>query len=293
MQGSVTDADAVRRALAGIDRLYHTAAIAHLWTRDKGDFHRVNVLGTRTVLAEAARADLERIVHTSTETVLVGRRSAKAPVTVDETVVLGADDMLGPYCRSKLLAEQAMLAAARQGLPVIIVNPTMPMGPGDRRLTPPTRMILDILNGRVPAYLDCMMNIIDVRDAALGHVLAGERGAVGERYILGGTNLRMAELLALLEEVTGQPMPRRRIPYWVALAAGLGSEFVADHLTRRSPMAPLTGVRIAGRPVTFDSGKAGRDLGLPRRPLRDTLADAVAWLSEAGLVTSHPRSATD
>jgi dihydroflavonol-4-reductase len=182
------------------------------------------------------------------------------------------------------MAEQEALAAARNGQPVVIVNPTLPVGAGDRRLTPPSRMILGFVNGHYPAYLDCTLNLIDVGDVALGHVLAAERGRVGERYILGHANTRLSAVLALIEDITGASMPRLRIPYPVALLVAAVGEFLADTVTGRMPAAPLTGVRLARRPVVFDCRKAASELGLSPRPIRDSLTSAIRWMHAQGLV---------
>lgn len=281
IRASTLDSAAVERALRGIDRLYHLAAVPHLWSADKGQFERVNHRGTEVVLTAAARADLERIVHCSTYAVLVGRRRLSGQA-VDETALLGSDDMAGPYCRSKCRAEHAALAAARRGLPVVVVNPTAVLGPGDDNLTPPTEMLRLLLNGGPGFFLDCPLNFVDVRDVALGHLLAAERGRIGERYLLGGTNLTMRQLLALLSGLTGLPMPRRAIPPWVALAVAHVSETLADHVTHRPPTAPLTGVRLALQSAAVDAGKAARELGLAPRPLAETLADAIGWLHAHG-----------
>jgi dihydroflavonol-4-reductase len=292
MRGSVDDPAAVRRACRGVRRLYHLAALTHLWGRDKRAFHRVNVRGTEVVLEEAARTQVERMVHVSSETVLIGRRQPTGLASIDERHEVPVAELLGPYCRSKGQAEQASLAAARAGLPVVVVNPTLPLGPGDWRLTPPTVMIRDFVDGRHPAYLDWILNVIDVRDAAAGIELAAARGRVGERYILGGTNLSMGELLAELEAVTGRRMPRLRVPGAIAWLVAAVSEAVADHLTGRPPKAPLSGVRLALRGVRFDNAKARRELGLAVRPLRETLVDCIAWLARARLLARDlPRAA--
>ena len=287
MQGSVLDAAALDRALAGVDRLYHLAANPNLWNRDHGVFARTNHEGTRQVLAAVTRSRVSRVVYTSTESVLkscrVSTRDGRRAGPADETVALDPQDMPGPYCRSKFLAEQEALAAARSGLPVVVVNPTMPIGPGDVHLTPPTRMLLGFLNGSTPAYLDCAFNLVDVRDAALGHLLAAERGRTGERYILGGTNIGMAALLQFLAEVTGLAMPQWRVPYGVAIIVAVVEEGIAA-LTGRTPTAPLTGVRLARTPSVFDCSKAIERLGLPQTPLRTSVVDAVRDFAARGLL---------
>lgn len=282
--GSVTDADTVAAAMTGVDVVYHVAGNPQLWNRDKSGFYEVNVGGTQTVLDAARRFGVERVVFTSSMTTLVGRRSPRWPTRVDERTRLSANDMLGEYCRSKLMAEELALDRAAGGLPVVIVIPTMPVGPGDVNLTPPSRMILDFVNGRASAYLDSVMNIADVRAVAEGHIAARTRGRIGERYILGGRNLRLGRLLQILAEVSGTRMPSRRVPYALALAVAGVSEFVADKVTNRPPIAPLTGVRLARRQVVFDTRKAVHELGLERRPIRTAIAEAVEWFRSQDMI---------
>ncbi len=287
--GSITDPGAVRRSLEGAETVYHLAAYPHLWARSRRLFDEVNVEGTRVVLAAAAEAGVARFVHSSSLTVLMTRRNDGGEVRIDEARETRLEEMLGPYCRSKFLAERAALAAAAPdggGLPLVVVLPTLPVGPGDRNLTPPSRMILDFVNGRAPAYLDCRLILIDVRDLAAGHIAAAERGRVGERYILGNENIRLSEILDLLSEVTGLPINRaRRIPYALAQAAAWVDETLADLVTHRPPRAPLTGVRLAGVPALFDSTKAQRDLGLPQSPIREALKDQLLWMRARGWIT--------
>jgi dihydroflavonol-4-reductase len=207
-------------------------------------------------------------------------------------VTTSLEDLPGQYCRSKFLAEQAALMAARRGLPVVIVNPTLPVGPGDWGLTPPTEMLLLFLNGQTPAFLDGPLNFVDVRDAALGHLLAAEKGRVGERYILGGKNLKISQLLDLLHELTGLSMPRVRVPYGAALVIAAVSEFLADRITHRPPRAPLAGVRLMRRSMAFDSSKAKAGLGLPETPLHISLADAIEWFREQGYLHREIRGSS-
>jgi dihydroflavonol-4-reductase len=284
-QGDIADPAAVDRAMAGARRVYHLAANPNLWTRDPQDFARDNHQGTLTVLAAAERHRPQRLVYTSTESILAGVRHRIVGGMIDESVALRVEDMPGPYCRSKFLAERAALDAAERGLPVVVVNPTLPIGPGDRLLTPPSRMLVDFLNGRAPAYLETAVNMIDVRDAALGHLLAAERGRIGRRYILGGENLTLSALLALLEDLSGRPMPKRRIPYWLAYLYGTVDEFLATRVTGKPPRAPLTGIRLARHAMRFDNSRALAELGLQPRPLRHALADAIAWFRDEGLLT--------
>ena len=288
VRGSILDRDTVRAALKGVGRLYHLAANPNLWARDKTTFHEVNFLGTRLVMEEADRAGVERVVHTSTESILQMSTGNSDGAPLDESVRCTIEDMPGPYCRSKFLAEEEAMTWVTRGLPVVIVNPTLPVGPGDHHLTPPSRMLLGFLNGEFPAFLDFELNLIDVRDAALGHILAGEHGRVGERYLLGNENIRLSRLLDLLHELTGLPMPGRRVSYPIALAAAAVSEMLADLVTHRPPKAPLTGVRITGAATPFDCSKAVRELGLPHTPLRISLADAIAWLADQGQLVRLP-----
>jgi dihydroflavonol-4-reductase len=286
--GSITDPAVVARAVEGCERVFHLAANPNLWDRDPRVFDLVNHQGTRRVLDAAQKAGVQRFLYTSTESILKSYRAPKQSkrALIDESVRLTLDDMPGPYCRSKFLAEEAAREAAAGGLPVVIVNPTMPVGPGDHLLTPPSRMILGFLNGETPAYLDCEFNLVDARDVAAGQVLAAERGRAGERYILGHVNLGLGDLLEKLRLLTGLPMPRTRVPYALALASAVVSEGIAA-VTGKPPMAPLTGVRLARTSMAFDSGKARGELGWSCRPLEESLRDAIDWMSGRRLLR-HP-----
>ncbi|SER04399.1 dihydroflavonol-4-reductase [Nitrosomonas sp. Nm51] len=283
IRGSVCDAKIVRKALKDVQRVYHLAANPNLWAHDKNDFKRINYEGTCTVLQEAAKCDLEVIVHTSTESIFAGKSRLEAEAGIGARKAV--HNLPGPYSRSKFFAEQAAIKAAEDGMPVVIVAPALPIGPGDRKITPPTRMILDFINARPPAYLECGFNLIDVRDVAAGHILAAEHGRCGDRYILGNENIMLSGFLRMIEDITGLAMPKIRIPYWTALVAGAISEFLADYVTRRQPRAPLTGVRLARYPLYFDSEKAIQELGLPQNSVYQALADEIEWLSGEGLIT--------
>lgn len=283
--GSITDAAHVARAMAGCDRVFHLAANPNLWAPDPRTFDQVNHQGTRRLLEAAQKAQVARFVYTSTESILKSYRAPKTSdrALIDESVVQTLDDMPGPYCRSKFLAEEAAREAARGGLPVVIVNPTMPIGPGDGLLTPPSKMILGFLNGETPAYLDCEFNLVDARDVAAGQVLAADKGRVGERYILGNVNLTLGQLLAELHRLTGLKMPTARVPYALALASALVSEGLAN-ITKKPPMAPLTGVRLARTSMAFDCSKARGELGWNCRTLEASLTDTIRWMSGQGLL---------
>ena len=283
IRGSICDPDAVSKALKGAQRLYHLAANPNLWAKDKREFHRVNFEGTCIVLQEAAKCNLEKIVYTSTESILTGNANMEAQV--DAEIQHLVKEMPGPYCRSKFLAEQEAFKAAHNGLPVVIVAPTLPVGPGDNRITPPTRMILDFINGTIPAYLNCGLNLVDVRDVAHGHILAAEHGRSGERYILGNENLYLSNLLMKIEEITGFAMPKFQVPYWIALSAATCSEFVSDFITHRPPAAPMNGVRLTRHPMFFNSDKAVYELGFPQNTIKNALVDEIEWMNSKGLIT--------
>ncbi len=287
-QGTITDAAAVERAAEGCRRIFHLAALSGLWGSDKEAFVIVNRTGTQNVLDTGRRKGVETIVHTSTESVLIAMGRGRRPQTVNERTECRLSEMAGAYCRGKYLAEQEARRAADEGRRVVIVNPTIPAGPGDHWITPPTRMMLGFLNGAYPGYLDSTLNLADARDIAEGHWLAAEYGQAGQRYILGAHDIRLGGLLALLGELAGREMVKRRVPYALAYIAGAVNELVADWITHRPPAAPFSGVRLAGVPVTFDNRETRRILGWSPRPLEETLRDAVADYQRRGLLRSPP-----
>jgi len=270
---------AVRAALRGCRHVYHLAANPNLWAQRRGHFRQVNHLGTVHVLEEAVAAGAERIVHTSTESILTRTRQT-APIAEDQRVT--PRDVIGPYCRSKFLAERHARRLAADGAPIVIVNPTLPVGPGDRGRSPPTQMMLDFCRGKRNEYLDAELNLIDVRDVAAGMVRALERGRSGRRYLLGHENLSIREVFAILARLTGLPEPRWRVPYGIALAAAYVSEFVADVVTHRMPAATVTGVKLTRRRMHFDPRRSLAELGLQPRPVAESLTDAVRWFRAVG-----------
>lgn len=294
-RGSVTDPEAVRAAVSGADRVFHLAARTDLWAEDPDSYMRVNRFGARTVFRAAEEAGVARVVHTSTEAVLreFGSGASAPPPDPGRSLehVPDPSAMPGPYCRSKAWGEREARAAVRRGVPLVVVNPTVPVGPGDPGRTPPARMLLDLLNGEIPAYTEGWFDLIDVRDLARGELAAAERGEPGRRYVLGGRRIRMSRLLELLEEVTGLAMPRVRIPYAVALATGYVGEFLADHVTHRRPPATVAGVRLTRAPPRYDPAESRRRLDLSLRPLRETLEETVRWLRERDLVRRPPEVA--
>ena len=283
VRADIRDQKAVAVSLEGGRWIYHLAANPNLWARDRSEFDAVNHLGTVHVLDAALDAGAERVLHTSTESILTCARNT-GPIAEDVKIALS--DAVGPYCRSKLRAENEALARARAGRPVVVANPTMPVGPGDRGLSPPTRLIRDFCRGKLPARMDCTLNLIDVRDVAEGLIRTMQRGRPGRRYLLGGENLTLLSLLGHLSELTGVPVPRWRVPYALGLAVAAFSELWADHVTGRPPKATLTGVRLTRRTMHFDASRSLAELGLQPRPVRQSLADAVAWLRQAGALES-------
>lgn len=281
IEGSVTDPKIVETAMSGVRHLYHTAAIPHLWIPDPQMFEETNVTGTRIVFDAALKANVERVVHTSSATVLIDGQTDDRPASLDESHRTREEDLIGHYARSKWRAELVAESFSRK-LPVVIVLPTLPFGPGDRHMTPPSRMLLDFINGKNRAYADCILNMVDVRDVAAGHRFACARGRPGQRYILNAHSLPMISFLECLETLTCRPMPRWRIPGSVALAVSAVFEVWSNLVSGRAPLAPLAGTRMGLRPILFDSSLARRELGFPATPIVDTLSDAVAWLIAEG-----------
>ena len=278
--GDLLDPSSVRRAVAGVQTVYHVAADFRLWTRDPAALYRTNVDGTRTVLEAAGEAGVGRIVYTSSIAVL-GTPKDGQPGTEDTPVTLS--DMVGHYERSKFLAEEVALDLARRGLPVVVVNPSAPLGPWDVKPTPTGQMILDFMRGRMVATVDTGINAVHVRDVARGHLLAAERGKPGERYILGHRNMSLIELFGILGEITGRRPPRFRVPHAIAWLAAAGSESLA-RVTGRPPAIPLAAVRMARKRMYFSPARAVRELGLPQTDVRTALADAVAWFEAHGYI---------
>jgi dihydroflavonol-4-reductase len=283
VEGGLDDADFLARNMKGCQWCFHVAASYHLWLADYAPMYQANVQGTRHVLEAAGRAGCTRIVYTSTVGCIGLPRATQAtPEPTDESTPVSETQMRNHYKRSKWQAEQVarMLAAS---LPIVIVNPSAPVGPRDVKPTPTGQVIVDFLNGALPGYVNTGLNWVHVRDVAQGHILAAERGRIGERYILGHAqgNWTMAETLRVLAEVTGVPAPKFRVPYSVALLAAYVNEAMA-WLTGKPPKAPLAGVRMAKYKMFFNPAKAIREFGLPQTPPRQAFADAVRWFREHG-----------
>ncbi|HKM52448.1 MAG TPA: NAD-dependent epimerase/dehydratase family protein [Isosphaeraceae bacterium] len=277
----IRDRKTVAKALHKAELVYHLAANPNLWARDRRDFEAVNHQGTVNVLESALEAGARRVLHTSTESILT-RKAARGPI--DENVEISESDAVGPYCLSKLRAENAAMALARGGRPVVVANPTMPVGPGDRGLSPPTRLIRDFCRGHLPAIMDCTLNLIDVRDVATGLLRAMERGQAGRRYLLGGENLTLASFLSVLSRLSGVSVPRWRVPYSAGLAVAYVSEFWSDYISGSPPKATVTGVRLARRIMHFDPSRSLGELDLAPRPIREAIRDALDWLSRTGQI---------
>jgi dihydroflavonol-4-reductase len=290
VSGDLRDPASLARAAAGVDALYHCAADYRLYARDPREIYATNVEGTDNVLRAAVAAGVRRIVHTSSVAALASPSPSDARPS-DESRPGAPEEAVGHYKRSKVLAERAALRWAAGGAPVVVVNPSTPVGELDVRPTPTGRIVVDFLLGRMPAYVDTGLNLVDVRDVAEGHLLAAEKGRTGERYILGNRNMTLKEIFDLLAAITGIPSPRVRLPHWIPIAAAAVDTGLA-RLFRREPRVPLESARMARRRMWFDSGKAIRELGFPQSPVEDALARAVAWFRENGYsAPGRPRAA--
>jgi dihydroflavonol-4-reductase len=282
-EADLRDADAVGRAVEGAATVFHVAALYRFWAADPQSFYDINVGGTRNVLRAARSTGAGRVVYTSTVGTL-GLRGASTGEPVDETSYAEIDHLFGLYKQSKYVAEHEALRAAAEGLPVVFVQPTTPVGPRDRGPTPTGTTVLEFLKGRIPAYVDTTLNIVDVEDVAHGHVLAAERGAVGRSYILGGENLTLQQILATLAGVTGLPAPTRQVPSALALAAAWTSDVVQGRLLHREPTIPLEGAKMSTTHMSFDDTRARQELGYVSRPAREALARAAHWFADSGYV---------
>jgi dihydroflavonol-4-reductase len=273
--GSVLDPSLIDMCLRDVDQVYHLAALPGMWVPSKSDFHAVNCRGTKIVISAARKRGVARLLHCSTESILF--RRSPSDVIVDDSL-LPARDMPGPYTRSKMLAERLALQAAQSGFPVVIGTPTMPIGPHDHHLTPPTAMLRHFLGGRLQLYLDFIVNLVDVRDVAAGLVLAMERGQAGHRYLLGGESIPLKKILGLMTAVSGGSRLHIPLPGAVAKTAAAVLEFISDHVTRRPPSGTAEGVRIALRATGLSSKKAERELGYTARPIEPVLRETLTHL---------------
>ncbi len=282
VRGDLTDPGSIREGMSGCSRVYHAAADYQLWVPDKKAIYAVNVGGTRNVLEAARACGVERVVYTSTVGAL-GNPGDGTPGREDTPVSI--NDMVGDYKKSTFLAELEAQRFSFEGLPVVIVNPSTPVGPRDIKPTPTGKMVLDFVRGKMFAYLDTGLNIVDVDDVAMGHILAMEKGRPGEKYILGTKDMTLREIFGILSRITGIPAPRVRLPYGFVYAVALASTAVSDHLTHRPPLAPIDAVKMAKKFMFFDPSKAIRELGMPQSPVEDALERAVKWFKDEGLAS--------
>jgi dihydroflavonol-4-reductase len=277
--GDLRDRGSLETALDGCDTLYHVAAMYALWAANPQEIYDSNVTGTVNLLEAAGMAGVQKIVYTSS-VATIGLPKDGTPGT--EEVPLPVEDMVSHYKRSKYLAEQEVLKYAQRGLPVVIVNPSFPVGSWDVKPTPSGQIIVNFLRGKIPAYVDTGLNVVDVEDVALGHLLAAEKGRIGERYILGHANLTLPQLFQLLERVSGVKAPRLRIPYGCAYLSACVSELVARTITHKPPFVTLAGVKLSRKHMFFNASKAVRELGFPQTPAVEALSKAVQWFRSHG-----------
>jgi dihydroflavonol-4-reductase len=282
----IRDADGVGQAVRGCRALFHVAALYRFWARDRRQFYDINVGGTLNVMDAARAAGVERMVYTSTVGTL-GLDAAHAGSAADERNYPDVSHLFGSYKRSKYVAEHEVLRAAAQGLPVVIVMPTFPLGPRDRVPTPTGRLVLDYLNGRVPGYVDTTLNVAHVDDVAGGHVLALERGDIGRSYILGGENFSLQHLLEVLAASTGLPEAKLRVPRALSLAVAQVSELVEGRLLRRHPSIPLEAARMSTTQMAFDDSRARKELGYSPRPAEQAIMESARWFVENGYVRTN------
>jgi len=279
--GDLRDPASLGKAISGCDTVFHVAADYRLWVRDPEQMYRSNVEGTRAVLEAARKNHVRRVVYTSSVATM-GFSSNGHPASEDSPVAL--ENMIGPYKRSKFMAEELALAAGRGGMDVVVVNPSTPVGEQDIKPTPTGRIIVDFLKKKFPAYVDTGLNLVDVTECARGHVAALEKGRSGERYILGGENLTLKQILDKLGAITGLPSPKVRVPYVVALATGVVDEVVTGHIFGREPRATIDAVRMGRKKMFVSSEKAERELGWKVAPVDAALRRAVEWFRGNGYV---------
>jgi dihydroflavonol-4-reductase len=274
--GSVLDPSQVDEALRDVSEVYHLAGLPGMWIPQKSDFYAVNCHGTEVIITAARKRGIARFLHCSTESILF--RPSPSPNAASEHNLLPPQEMPGLYTRSKMLAEQFAAQAAASGFPLVIGTPTMPIGPHDHNLTPPTAMLRHFLSGRVQLYLDFIVNLVDVRDVAAGLILAMEHGRSGHRYILGGESISLKKILQLMAAISGRRHVSIPVPGRVAEMAAAMLEFISDHVTHRPPSGTAEGVRIALRATELSIEKAQRELGYAPRPIEPALRDTIGYL---------------
>jgi len=277
--GDLRDPASLEKGISGCEVVFHVAADYRLWVRDPEQMYRSNVEGTRAILNLAKKNRVRRVVYTSSVATM-GFTSNGHPA--DENSPVSLDNMIGPYKRSKFIAEQIALEAGRGGIDVVVVNPTTPVGERDIKPTPTGRIIVDFLRRKFPAYVDTGLNLVDVQECAYGHIAALERGRTGERYILGGENLTLKQILDKLADITGLPSPNVRVPYLMALATGVVDELVTGRILGREPRATIDAVRMGRKKMFVTSAKAERELGWKAVAVDGALRRAVDWFRAHG-----------
>ncbi len=288
----IRDSAAVRDACAGARYVFHLAAIYRFWARDPRVFYEVNVGGTLNVLAAVRAAGCERLVYTSTVGVLglgTAPGAAREGAPSDEACYADIGHLAGPYKGSKYVAEHEVLRACAEGLDACLVLPTFPLGPGDVAPTPTGKVVLDFLNGQMPAFADTALNVAHVDDLAVGHVAALERGGKGRSYILGGENMPMRAILATLADYCGLPVPRLRVPRGLTLTAGAASTLIQGRLLRREPRVPLEAARMSATRMTFSDERSRAEIGYTSRPAREAITESARWFVAHGYVTARRR----
>ena len=277
--GDLRDPASLKKAVSGCEAVFHVAADYRLWVRDPDEMYQSNVGGTRAILQAARESKVRRVVYTSSVATMGFTSNGHL---ADEASPVSLANMIGPYKRSKFMAEEVAIAAAKSGTDVVIVNPTTPVGERDIKPTPTGRIVVDFLKKKFPAYVDTGLNLVDAIECARGHVAALEKGKSGERYILGGENLTLKQILDKLASITGLPSPSLRVPYVVALAAGVVDQVVTGYIRNREPRATIDAVRMGRKKMFVSSGKAERDLGWKIVPVDDALHRAVNWFQANG-----------
>jgi len=281
VRGDVREPASIDRAIHGCTYVYHVAADYRLWVPDALTMYDINVQGTKNVMQAALDSSVEKVIYTSTVGVLASS-SSKSPSNEDSIADLR--NMVGNYKRTKFLAEKWVYSFIEKGLPVVIVSPSTPIGACDKKPTPTGRIIVDFLNGRIPAYLDTGLNFVDVEDVAAGHVLAAEHGRIGQKYILGNRNMTLRDFFVMLADATGKKHPKVRLPYFPVLIAAYADEAWANLVSHKQPRIPLIGVKLAKRYMYFDSSKAVGELHMPQSSIDCALTKAVHWFTENGYV---------
>ena len=282
--GDLRDKESLNRALEDCEVLFHVAASYTFWSPRPEDIYETNVTGTENILSAAFEKGIKKVVYTSTEST-VGVSKKKGFGTED--MEMNPEDLSGAYKKSKYQAERLVFRMCHDGLPAVIVNPTMPVGPYDIKPTPSGRTIVDFLNSKMPAYVNTGLNIIDVEDVAKGHILALEKGRIGERYILGNRNLTLKEIFDILERISGIRAPGMRIPIWFALLVAYIDEFISGILLRKQPKVPLAGVKASRKFRHFDCSKAVNELGLPQTPVEESFKKAMKWFTDNGYINHN------